>query len=65
MKAAIPAVYNSGNVDVDRAFEAIKQNIESMNGQQKNAVKLLPLASTATLADVIERCNALLERLQG
>jgi hypothetical protein len=64
MKTAIPSV-NSGNGDVDRFAEAVKQNLDSMTGQQKNAIKLLPLAATATTAEQIARLNALLDRIQG
>jgi hypothetical protein len=64
MKPAIPAV-TSGNGDVDRFADAVKQTLDGITGQQKNAVKLLPLASTATTAEQIARLNALLDRLQG
>jgi hypothetical protein len=64
MKPAIPAV-TSGNGDVDRFADAVKQTLDGMTGQQKNATKLLPLASTATTAEQIDRLNALLDRLQG
>lgn len=62
-KAAIPVV-NTGNPEVDQAHAAIKQNMDQMTGQQKNVVKLVPLASTASTADIINRLNALLDRLQ-
>jgi hypothetical protein len=64
MKPAIPPV-SSGNGDVDRFAEAVKQTLDGMTGQQKNAVKLEPLPSTATSAEQITRLNALLSRLQG
>lgn len=64
MKQAIPSV-SSGNGEVDRFAEAVKQNLDSITGQQKNAAKLLPLAATATTAEQITRLNALLARIQG
>jgi len=64
MKVPVPTV-NTGNADLDRFAEAVKANMDSMTGQQKNATKLLPLASTATQAEQINRLNALLERIQG
>jgi len=63
-KVAIPPV-NSGIPDIDRFAEAVKQNVDSITGQQKNSVKLLPLSATATTAEQIARLNALLERIQG
>lgn len=63
-KVAIPPV-NSGNAVIDRFAEAVKQNVDSITGQQKNAAKLKPLAATATTAEQIERLNALLDRIQG
>lgn len=62
-KAPIP-VLRSGNSEIDRFGEAVKQSLDSLTGQQKNAVKLLPLPATATNADIIARLNALLERIQ-
>lgn len=64
MKTAIPPLA-TGDANVDRFAEAVKQNLDGITGQQKNAVKLKPLAATATTAEQITRLNALLERLQG
>lgn len=64
MKAAIPTLM-TGKEDIDRFADAVKQNIDSITGQQKNITKLLPLASTATTDEQITRLNDLLERLQG
>jgi hypothetical protein len=64
MKASIP-ILNTGNAQIDGFAEAVKQNLDSMTGQQKNAAKLLPLPSTATTAEIITRLNALLTRIQG
>lgn len=64
MKPAIP-VARSGDGAVDRALQAIKQTLDDMTGQQKNSVKLVPLESTATLAEVITQLNAMLARMQA
>jgi hypothetical protein len=64
MKTPIPVVL-TGQADIDRFAEAVKANIDSLTGQQKNATKLAPLAPTATLADVITQINAMLARMQG
>jgi mannose/fructose-specific phosphotransferase system component IIA len=64
MKPAIPPV-NTGNGDVDRFAEAVKQTLDGMTGQQKNVVKLVPLPDTATSAEQIAQLNAMLARLQG
>lgn len=62
-KSAIPAVL-TGKPDVDRALSSIKQNLDEITGQSRNATRFEPLPSTATLADVIERLNAVVARLQ-
>lgn len=63
-KVAIPTV-TTGMAEVDRCLEAVKQNLDSITGQEKNATKLKPLASTATSAEQVELLNALLARIQG
>lgn len=63
-KAAIPAV-STGQAQIDQFAAAVKQNMDQMTGQQKNAVKLTVLPSTASNAEIIGRLNALLNRLQG
>ena len=62
-KAAIPAVL-TGKPDLDRALSSMKQNIDEITAQARNIEKLEPLPATATLADVIERLNAVVARLQ-
>lgn len=62
-KAAVPTV-RTGQPDVDRAFDAIKQNLDAITGQARNAGRLSPLPANATLAEVITRINVLTERLQ-
>ena len=62
-KAAIPTV-RTGQPDVDRAFDAIKQNLDAITGQARNVQKLTPLPATATIQEIISRINLLTERLQ-
>jgi hypothetical protein len=62
-KAAIPAVL-TGKPDVDRALSSMKQNIDEITGQSRNVTRLEPLASTATLQEVIAQLNAVVARLQ-
>ena len=62
-KAAIPAVL-TGKPDLDRALSSMKQNIDEITAQARNVDRLSPLPSTASLADVIARLNAVLARLQ-
>lgn len=62
-KSAIPAVL-TGKPDVDRALSSMKQNLDEITGQSRNSTRFEPLPATATLADVIERLNAVVARLQ-
>jgi len=43
---------------------AVKETIEIITGRRRGAEKITPLASTATLADVVAKVNELLDRLQ-
>ena len=62
-KRAIPSLPKSSIGSDRRVFdEAVKENLEVIMGQRGE--KLLPLPTTATQADIIERVNALLARLQ-
>jgi hypothetical protein len=62
-KAAIPSVV-TGKPDLDRALSSIKQNLDAITAQARNVPRLDPLPDTATLAEVIERLNAVVARLQ-
>ena len=62
-KAAIPTV-RTGQPEVDRAFDAIKQNLDVITAQARNVQKLAPLPASASLAEIINRINLLTERLQ-
>jgi hypothetical protein len=65
MKRVSIPVLRTGNNDIDRFGEVVKQNLDSITGQQQNIARLSPLPGTATTADIIERLNVLLERIQG
>jgi len=62
-KAAIPTV-NTGQFELDQFAAAVKQNLDSITSQARNIPRLRPLPENATLAQVIERLNAITERLQ-
>jgi hypothetical protein len=62
-KSAIPAV-NTGQFELDQFAAAVKQNIDSITAQARNVPRLQPLPETATLAQVIERLNVIVARLQ-
>lgn len=57
-KPAIPSPDTSG------FDEAVKENIEIITGRRPKVAKLAKLATTATNADIIEKINAILDRLQ-
>jgi hypothetical protein len=61
MSTAIPTL-KTGDRQLDLFGEAVKQNLDALTGQQRNSKPLQPLASTATLADVIAAVNVLIER---
>lgn len=63
MKPAIPPV-RTGNTPVDLAHAAVKQTLDSITGQARNAQRLDPLPATATLADVVARVNLIQDLLQ-
>lgn len=44
--------------------EAVKETIEIVTGRRPNVAKLTKLASTATTADIINKINEILDRLQ-
>lgn len=49
---------------LNRFAAAVKQNMDQMTGQTRNATRMVPLASDATLAQVIARLNEIADRLQ-
>lgn len=62
-KPAIPRVA-ALRPDVDLALGAIKQTLDEITGQARNVDRLEPLATTATLAQVIARMNEIVARMQ-
>ncbi|MEO8021064.1 hypothetical protein [Polaromonas sp.] len=63
-RAAVPDL-RSGSPQVDAWGQAVKQNMDWMTGQQKNAPVLKELPATATLQEVIAQQNKILQRLLG
>ncbi len=63
-RAAIPEL-RTGNVELDRFAETVKQNMDDITGQNKNVAVLKPLPATATLFDLITEHNKVVTRLQG
>lgn len=61
--AAVPVV-RSGIAAVDRFAEVVKQNLDWLTGQQRNAPTLKELPATATLEELIEQHNQVVRRLQ-
>ena len=47
-----------------RALGVIKTKLDTMGGQLQNFQRLAPLEDTASLAEVIERLNIMLDRMQ-
>lgn len=62
-KAAIPSLH-TGRPDLDRVLAATKQNLDAITGQARNVEKLEMLPTDASLADVIAKVNAIIDRLQ-
>jgi hypothetical protein len=62
-KPAIPRVA-TGSPAVDQAIGAIKQTLDEITGQARSVDKMTPLATTATLVQVIERLNEIVARMQ-
>lgn len=63
MKPAIPTA-RTGKPDLDQALSAVKQTLDEMTGQTRNATPIQPLATSATLSEVITQLNAILARIQ-
>lgn len=64
-KPALPLVRGTGNAELDRFCQNAKQTMDSMTGQGKSTQRLSPLPATATLAQVVERVNAITLLMQG
>lgn len=62
-KAALEKL-QSADPALNRFAAAVKQNMDQMTGQTRNATRMVPLPSDATLAQVIARLNEIADRLQ-
>ena len=49
---------------LDRFCQAVKQNMDQMNGQTRNTQRMEPLPDNANMAQIIDRLNEIAERLQ-
>ena len=63
-KPGLALISGTGQPELDRFCQGVKQTLDSMTGQAKNVPTLQPLPTTATNAEIIDRLNALLDRLQ-
>ena len=61
-KPAIPGT-SSLSQDLARVIEPIKQNVEIITGARPGVSEIQPLASTASLSDVISKVNELISRI--
>lgn len=64
MAAAVPKL-KTGEPKLDAFAQQVKQNIDWLTGQQKNAPVLPVLPASATLTEVINAYNLVRERLNG
>lgn len=62
-KTAIPTVHTPDS-RLNLFLSAVKQTLDQITGQARSEERLPPLPSTATTAQIIERLNAITERLQ-
>ena len=65
MKPAAMPRLQTADAQLARFAEAAAHNLNMLTGQHKNLTRLVPLPPTATLAQVIERLNAITARMQG
>jgi hypothetical protein len=61
-KPAIP-VTSSLPLDIAQVVEPLKQNVELITGARPGSTALSPLATTASLSDVITQVNLILSRI--
>jgi len=61
-KPAIP-VTSSLPLDIAQVVEPLKQNVELITGARPGSTAISPLATTATLDDVITQVNLILSRI--
>jgi hypothetical protein len=60
-----PAIPGTASLPLDMAqiIEPLKQNVELITGARPGSTAISPLATTATLADVITQVNLILSRI--
>lgn len=63
IKPSIPTVLTDDE-SLNQFNNAVKQTLDAITGKSRNVPRLEPLASTATLPEVIERLNQVIARLQ-
>lgn len=63
-RAAVPEL-RTGVPQTDAWAQSVKQNVDWLTGQQRNAPTLKKLPPTATIEEVIEQVNAIIGRLSG
>lgn len=63
-RQAIPTL-RSGNKAVDQHAASVKATIDGLTGQHPNVPDLKRLDTTATLPEVIQQLNLVIDRLQG
>lgn len=62
-KPAIPSV-RTGQGLLDQALSAIKSTLDVITGQARNVERFEPLPAGATNEQIVDRLNAITERLQ-
>lgn len=63
-KPGLPLVKGTGNPVLDLFCQNTKQTLDGMTGQARARPRLEPLPPTASLAEVIERINEVVLRMQ-
>jgi hypothetical protein len=61
-KRTVPSVPKSLDAETQRFLAPLKENLEIISGQRGGQAQKLP--STATTAQIIEKINEILDRLQ-
>lgn len=62
--ASIPAIQGLADPNAVPILSAMKQAIEGMQGRRPNQTKIATLGASASLGDVIQKVNAILNRIQ-
>lgn len=62
-KSAIPSIRTDDQA-LNRVLDAMKQNLDSITGQARNAPSIDFLPESASLSDVIAKVNAIIDCIQ-